>query len=174
MILNMDRDDVPHFMEHLTPEHAPDSPESLACTRAELDWLAQHGLTFISVPFNGSYTLDELLAQLRGTGDDAPVVLGCNTSAGVNHSVVIWRGEVYNPSAVEITGPMNDGLWWITVYSVGPNWMSREATREVAFRAGYEAALDHMEPSGPIGFSGTVEQAWSKFNASLATEAATR
>ena len=45
--------------------------------------------------------------------------------------------------------------------------MTREDwdTLRMVFEAGYEAALEHMQPSGPIGFSGTVTEAWAQYRA---------
>lgn len=37
------------------------------------------------------------------------------------------------------------------------------AIGEHAFRAGWEAACDAMEPPGPILWNGTLEQAWSAY-----------
>lgn len=34
---------------------------------------------------------------------------------------------------------------------------------EEAFRAGYEAALDHADPPGPIHYRGTANEAWAAF-----------
>lgn len=142
MILNMDRDEVPHFMVNVPPRCPPDDPRSKESVQLELEWLAQHGLTVVNVPFPGDTDIAHLLESLSVLANDAPVVLGCSAPNG-NHSVVVWRGEIYNPTNGVIVGPQElTGFWWLTIYSVGPNWMNRQATRELSFRAGWEAAAD--------------------------------
>jgi hypothetical protein len=54
----------------------------------------------------------------------SPLILGCTSSNGTNHSVVIHDGRVHNPNNGGITGPMRDGNWWLTIYAVGPEWRS--------------------------------------------------
>jgi len=121
MILNMDRDSVPHFMIDLPPGTPADDLRSKDCTAAEIAWLAQFNLSLVSIPIIGSALLDDVIWQLQMTSH-APVILGCGTIAG-NHSVVIHEGIVYNPHpALQITGPMADGFWWITIYSPNDNW----------------------------------------------------
>jgi hypothetical protein len=117
MILDLDRDEVPHFMDGV-PMNAPaDSPEYLAAEAAERAWLAERGLTPVYVAYDGSIGLDELLTVLAVTVKDAAVILGCTSSSGVNHSVVYYRGSIYNPNINTIAGPMRDGFWWVTIYS---------------------------------------------------------
>lgn len=121
MILNMDRDDVPHFMEDLRPGLPATDPASIACEQREAEWLAERGLATTSIPFLPETTLDTILWQLRHTARGA-VLLGCGTDAG-DHSVVIYEGEIHNPHPnLPITGPMLDGHWWLTFYIVGPNF----------------------------------------------------
>lgn len=117
MILDMDRDEVPHFMEQV-PRNAPaDHPASLAAERAEREWLEALGLVPVYVPYDGSASLDHILAILGRTAQDAAVILGCTSSNGGNHSVVVYQGQIYNPNMGTVAGPMADGMWWVTVYA---------------------------------------------------------
>ncbi len=124
MILNMHRDDVPHFMDGVPPGLPADHPLSLAAEKREVDWLAKRRLTPVSVPFPGEFPLDLLLEQYKALAKDSPFILGCTSGLGTAHSVVIHKGEVYNPNDGYIDGPMPDGHWWLTFYAVGPKWRS--------------------------------------------------
>lgn len=127
MMLNMDRDDVPHFMADVPYHTDAQHPLQVAAAQAEQAWLAQFGLTALSLPYSGEAPLEQLLDQIRMTGNGAPVLLGCTSGNGVNHSVVVWEGQIYNPNGDGgiIAGPMADGYWWLTIYSVGPNYVAR-------------------------------------------------
>jgi hypothetical protein len=117
MILDLDRDEVPHFMENV-PVNAPgDSPESVAAEQAECAWLAERGLTPVYVAYPGTATLNDLMQVLAVTVKEAAVILGCTSSNGTNHSVVYYRGNLYNPNFNTIAGPMLDGMWWVTIYA---------------------------------------------------------
>ena len=121
MILNMDRDDVPHFMANCHPAMAWDDPAFAAAEDAEEAWLAQHGLTTVSIPFPGSMDPAIVIGQLGRTAR-SPVVLGCTSANGCDHSVVVFKGQLHDPSGAGVAGPMRDGAWWVTIYAVGPNW----------------------------------------------------
>lgn len=121
MILDLHRDEVPHFMEHV-PVNAPaDAPECIAAEQAERDWLAWRGLTPVYVAYDGRTSLDDLMRVLNATITDAAVILGCTSSNGSNHSVVYYRGDLYNPNLNSVAGPMLDGMWWITIYAKATN-----------------------------------------------------
>ncbi len=141
MILNMDRDDVPHFMHDLPPNTPTDDPASKECLRREVEWLGQHGLAPVSIPFSGEMSAEALLESLEVMTNGAPVVLGCSTPYG-NHSVVAWQGRVTDPNNGGRIAPMLDGFWWVTAFAAAGNWQSRSATRELAFRAGWSACAE--------------------------------
>lgn len=117
MILDMDRDEVPHFMAEVPPNAPVDDPACVAAEEAERDWLSALGLTPVYVPYDGSASLDHILAILSRTARDAAVILGCTSSNGSNHSVVVYQGRIYNPNMGTVVGPMADGMWWVTVYA---------------------------------------------------------
>lgn len=117
MVLDLDRDDVPHFMDGIPAGLAPDHPDSQAAEKAERDWLAMRGLTPVYVPYLGDMPLQQLLDQLKWCASNSAVILGCTSGNGFNHSVVVYKGEIYNPNNSGIDGPMNDGMWWVTIYA---------------------------------------------------------
>lgn len=137
MILNMDRDDVPHFMADVSPNEPADSAASLGALNAEREWLAKRQLAPVSIPFTGDIQLSDILAMLE-TQTTAPVILGCTSTNGTNHSVVVHEGQIYNPNFGEVAGPMQDGFWWLTIFSVGPNWVP--APEDAPLRHGERAA----------------------------------
>jgi hypothetical protein len=115
MLLDMDRDDVPHFMEGCEPNVAVEHPDSLAAEVWEREWLWERGLVRVNIPFHGDAKLDTIVEQFSLF--EAGVILGCSSERG-NHSVVIYKGRIYNPNYGEVVGPMRDGFWWVTVLSV--------------------------------------------------------
>lgn len=121
MLLNMDRDDVPHFMEGVPYNATADDPRSKAAERAEAAWLAQRGLAAVTWGYTGDTNLGDVL-EVVSKQCHAPVILGCQSENGCNHSVVIWQGEIYNPNGGTIAGPMLDGFWYVTALAAGPNW----------------------------------------------------
>jgi hypothetical protein len=126
MILNMDRDAVPHFMDGLPTDGSAADASYAAAELMELQWLARRGLTSVHIAVPGEADLATILEMNLVQMHGAPVVLGCTSSANLtqDHSVVIYRGAVYNPNSGGVGGPMRDGMWWLTIYSVGPNWRS--------------------------------------------------
>lgn len=115
MILDLPRDEVPHFMEHVPPddnmgEAAADAED------AERAWLAERGLTPVHVAYPGELSLDAVVGMLATLARDAAVILGCQSLSGCDHSVVVYKGVIYNPGQRGgIVGPMHDGFWWVTV-----------------------------------------------------------
>jgi hypothetical protein len=126
MILNMHRDDVPHFMADCEPNLPPEDPRSQAAEVAELQWLAKRRITAVNIPFPGETPFEVLLEMTDKLTHSAPVILGCTAGPRrMNHSVVLKDGIVYNPNpTAQIAGPMRDGFWWLTIYSVGMRWRS--------------------------------------------------
>jgi len=123
MVLDLDRDDVPHFMEHVPPGQGATEPESMAAEQAERDWVAQRGLSIINVPIDGDATLDMVLASLGTWVRDTAVVLGGRSERGNCHSVVFYRGRVYDPSGpgCRLVGPQPSGFWFVTIYARATN-----------------------------------------------------
>lgn len=119
MILDLDRDEVPHFMADVPYDAGPESPECIAAEQAERDWMAQRGLVPIHWGYDGDTPLLEVLAVLGRLVRGSAVILGCTSGNGVNHSVVVHEGCIYNPAGgnATIAGPMRDGFWIVTAYA---------------------------------------------------------
>lgn len=128
MILDVDRDEVPHFMDGVPRNAGSDHPECLRAEAEERAWLAGWGLTPVNVAFPGDLSLAQLMELLAFVTREAAVVLGCTSSSGTNHSVVYYQGRIYNPNTNTIVGPMRDGLWWITIYARATNPLQPEPT----------------------------------------------
>lgn len=116
MILNLDRDLVPHFMDGVMPGAA-----TAHVDEAIAAFLADYGLEEVSFPLMGDLSLESVLKHIR-VWCKAPVILGGESTTGVNHSVVVHRGEIHNPNDAPLIGPCSDGLWWVTAFAVGENW----------------------------------------------------
>lgn len=117
MILDMDRDDVPHFMADVSYDHEKGGPEWEAAGKLEDAWLRTQGLIAVAIPFAGDAQLSDIVSMFHNMNPNAAAILGCTSENGVNHSVVMYGGKIYNPTGQQgtIKGPMKDGLWWITV-----------------------------------------------------------
>jgi hypothetical protein len=123
---HLHRDDPQHAPRRRPTLHGRGRPcHTARCEDDEIAWLRKRGLRPINIPFAGDLNpLSDVLEMMRGLAHGAPFILGCTSSNGCNHSVVIQDGEVHNPNDGHIAGPMRDGYWWLTIYSVGPNWRS--------------------------------------------------
>lgn len=118
MILNLDRDEVPHFMDGVEME---DHEKVTAMRKAIDDFLAARGLAEAHCALDGSLTLEKVL-KVSTFWFKGPVILGGTSTTGVNHSVVVFKGEIHNPNNAELVGPCDDGYWWFTALAVGENW----------------------------------------------------
>jgi len=120
MILDLHPTDVPHFNDGVFPDTPADAPEAQQADRMIREFLLQRQLATVSIPFPGDTELDDLLRCLEVWSPDAPLILGGTSAIGVGHSVVVFRGQIHNPSANDLIGPMTDGYWWVTALSAGP------------------------------------------------------
>jgi hypothetical protein len=121
MILDLNRDEVPHFMDGVPKNSPAGSLECKAAEDAERAWLAERDLTPVYVAFDGNTSLEQLMQVLQHTAREAAVILGCTSSNDSNHSVVYYKGAIYNPNNSMVAGPMRDGYWWITIYAKATN-----------------------------------------------------
>ncbi|VFR81092.1 hypothetical protein RAN3_2518 [plant metagenome] len=108
-ILDLPRDDVPHFGLHFG--------NSEAFHEAERVFLASRGLSKINVVYQDS--LENVLMTLQATNPDAYYLLGGTSRTGVGHSVVGLGGQIiWDPSLDDsgIVGPMDDGFYWVSYF----------------------------------------------------------
>ena len=106
-ILDLDRDDVPHFNEGAFYDDGKQVDRARA-------WLKGRGLNMISLAYPGETPLDDLIGTIGRLNPGIPFLLAGRSAAGCNHQVVAsGTGIVCDPSGTGITGPCNDGLYWV-------------------------------------------------------------
>lgn len=110
MILGLEAEEVPHFWR--------DGDAGAERGRKEIkEFLTALGLGKIEIAFDGS-DLDNLLMTMAHNGTDVPYILGGTSRIGVGHSVVCLNDKIFHdPTGNGIVGPMEDGFYWITVFS---------------------------------------------------------
>ena len=111
-VLDMDANEVPHFMDGGAAEDAHDRFER---------WLNDRGIATINVVFPGKTPLYDVLQTVAVTNSRThPVfILGGQSRTGCNHSVVCCDGEIVcDPSQDDsgIVGPCDDGMYWLTFF----------------------------------------------------------
>ncbi len=80
------------------------------------------------------------------TGWSGRPTLKCDRCAGTG------RVDLVVPAMTADAGPLERGTCKADLTAL-----------EHAFRAGYDAALDHADPPGPIHYRGTASEAWAEF-----------
>ena len=107
MILDMDRDDVPHFAAEAERD------EDLFW-RLQDDWLGKRGLTMASFGFAAA--LDAVLEQMGAQAPKVHYILGGKSMSGAHHSVVALGGHIAadpSPDGSGLVGPCADGHYWV-------------------------------------------------------------
>lgn len=115
-VLDMDAKDVPHFMDG-----AGDNVDAEDLHIVAERWLNERGIATITILFDGSGALEDVLSTIANTNTRShPVfILGGKSRNGVNHSVVCCDGEIVcDPSQDDsgIVGPCHDGWYWLTFF----------------------------------------------------------
>ena len=110
-LLDLAPADVPHFMDGV--DSGKDG------TEAANKWLAQRGLTLISIPYQGE--LEQILSTIAQLNPGIHYLLCGKSRTGCNHSV-ICRGDqiVWDPSLDDagIVGPADHGIYWVDFLAV--------------------------------------------------------
>lgn len=120
MILGMDINDVPHFYKD------GEDGDSNVQDKRVADFLDAFGLIKFNVLFPGETLFQEILTTFKNASPGVAFILGGKSSSGCGHSVVCLDGEIFHdPTGSGIVGPMDDGYFWVTVFSVKPNWLGR-------------------------------------------------
>lgn len=115
MILDMDRDVVPHFSKQC--HIYPDGPSA---TQRLRDWLKLKNLGVFSVTLSGEHKIEEVLDILGNSSFDIPFMLIGESGKykDVGHVVVVRNGAIVaDPSGSGIVGPIAD-RYWLEVISV--------------------------------------------------------
>lgn len=112
-VLDMDANDVPHFM---------DGRDAGASHEAAEAWLNERGITQINVLFGDTSSLEDVLTSIKNynaTSGPHVFILGGRSRNDVNHSVVCCDGEIVCDPSIDnsgIVGPCDDGYWWVTFF----------------------------------------------------------
>ena len=110
-LLDLAPDEVPHFMDGVET----DKDGTAAANR----WLAQRGLTLISIPYQGE--LDQILSTIAQYNPGIHHLLCGKSRTGCHHSVICRDGKiVWDPSPDDsgIVGPADHGLYWVDFLAV--------------------------------------------------------
>jgi hypothetical protein len=113
IVLDMDAADAPHFMDKC-PDNSP-APEA---TEAVERWLNDRGITQINVLYPNALSPADVIQSVSVMNPGLAWILGGKSRTGVNHSVVIKDGDMYDPSLTDagIIGPCDDGYYWVTFF----------------------------------------------------------
>lgn len=113
-VLQIPIGDVPHFNDG--------GPPPIEFFDRVNDFLGAKGLVLFSMPFQ-SCPLDDLLRSMSVNNENVIYMLSGTTPRGVNHVVVCKGGKIIHdphPSDDLLSGPCDDGYWWIDVVAVKP------------------------------------------------------
>lgn len=121
MCLGLDRDDVPHFLHDNTKNWSEFG-------RRVDEFLATKGMAMVQMPFNAD-SVTAICDTLRHSAPLVPCILGGTSANGTGHSVVVFRGELFDPAIDDsgIVGPMSDGYFWLTFFCPAFNIESEAA-----------------------------------------------
>ena len=112
-ILEMKLDDVPHFYDQ-----GRSSEEAKPIFK---EFWSSYRLIEIQMSYENC-DLKAVLEVQEHYNPGVPYILTGESGNGVNHSVVVWNGEIWHDPSIDqsgIIGPSKpDDLWWIT-YIVG-------------------------------------------------------
>lgn len=118
-ILNLHPSDVPHFCDD--PNARRGTPQWWETRQAA--WLAERGLACATVAYPGDAMLDDVLTWTSRQSPTVPMILLGRSAIGTNHVVVVLNGEIVcDPSGNGIVGPSLEGVWEVSLISVGLNW----------------------------------------------------
>lgn len=119
MVLDMDRDDVPHFGADLKPGTPVDDPRHIACDQAERAWLADHGVVPLLFPFHAEMGLPALADQIMCHNQGGATIIMCSLDGICNHVVVAYGGKLYDPLGhihpARYMPCVGDGFYWMVV-----------------------------------------------------------
>lgn len=104
MLMNLDRDEVPHFAHGDLPDWRD----------REREFLAEHGFATFVVGFG--CTLLEVQEYMLKVNPGIFYILSGNSRTGVGHSVVAINDTIIADPSLDdagIVGPMEDNLYWI-------------------------------------------------------------
>lgn len=114
MVLGIDKTLIPNFYNELIGNHA-------LANEKYSEFFLGLGLTQIQIAIPGDDVSFSTITESReAQSPGTPYVVGVAGSQGVNHSVAIKDGFVFDPMGREATRyfPCNDGFYWITYFGL--------------------------------------------------------
>ena len=119
VILDIHPSEVPHFCDD--PTATRDNDQWWAKRQAA--WLADRGMSMTTIAYSGDCSLDQVMLWTSKQNPTTPMLLLGQSSLGCNHVVVVLDGAIVcDPSGNGIIGPAIEGVWEVSVISVGSNW----------------------------------------------------
>jgi hypothetical protein len=119
MILGLDPEDVPHFFEE------GDKGDRETQQKRVKDFLASRGLVEVNI----AYPVEDwrlILTSFSALSPGAAFILGGMSKSGCGHSVVCLDGEIFHdPTGTGIESPMDDGYYWVTLFSPKPGFFAQ-------------------------------------------------
>lgn len=116
VILDLHPSEVPHFCDDPTATRADDN----WWEKRQSKWLANRGLTAATFAYPGDVALEQVMLWTSRQNPTTPMILLGKSSLGCNHVVVVMNGEIVcDPSGNGIVGPAIEGVWEISVISIG-------------------------------------------------------
>lgn len=116
VILDLHPSEVPHFCDDPTATREDDDWWEKRQSR----WMAERGLTVATFAYSGEVSLDQVMLWTSKQNPTTPMILLGRSGTGCNHVVVVLDGEIAcDPSGSGIVGPSIEGLWEVSVISIG-------------------------------------------------------
>lgn len=114
MVLSRPVESVPHFFDNGSdPSWDPYT-----------DWLEENDIHRINTVFNGDCLLESIYLTMDICNGNRPFILGGKSSLGENHSVVIQKMIMFDPSPVDsgIVGPTSNDLFEVEYLIPGKDY----------------------------------------------------
>lgn len=108
-LLEIPRDDVPHFFEDWDGDPAPQWENVHT-------WLSGQGVRLLKIPYSGDGDYEAVISCVGNVNRDYRFLLTGTSNTGANHIVICKNGTIdHDPSIdqVGIVGPCDDGIYWI-------------------------------------------------------------
>lgn len=116
VILDLHPSEVPHFCD----DPAATRDDDGWWAKRQERWLAERGLTCATFAYSGETSLDQVMGFTSRQNPTTPMILLGQSSLGCNHVVVVMNGEIVcDPSGNGIVGPSLEGVWEVSVISIG-------------------------------------------------------
>ena len=115
MLLDLDRDDVPHFSKDADLDQ-----DGIDATQRLREWLKPRGLSTFIVLYPDEHDLEEILQATASMNPGLPMMLVGESKryAGIGHVVIIQDGKILaDPSDSGIKGPIN-GYYWVEIVCI--------------------------------------------------------